>query len=508
MNKPVVLCILDGFGMRDESYGNAVNQANKPNFNKLWNQYPHTLVHADGEFVGLPDGQMGNSEVGHMNLGAGRVVYQSLVRLNNEIKDGSFFENKVLKDAMDNAKNNHLHIFGLLSDGGVHSHIDHIIGLLEMAKKNNVENVYVHVITDGRDVGPKTCLTYIDQLQHAMEDLGVGQIATISGRYYAMDRDKRWDRVELAYNAIVCAKGDTFTNAHDYIQSQYDAGNTDEFILPAVNANVAQAIYDHDSVICANFRPDRAIQLSGVLTNPNYNPKPESPVFVPQYRPQDLYFVSMMKYADDVLGEIAYPPETIKNGLGDVLSANGLSQLRIAETEKYPHVTFFFDGGEDREISGCKRILIDSPKVATYDLKPEMSANEVCDALINELETNTPDVVILNFANPDMVGHSGMLEPTIKAIETVDNCIGKIYEEVEKLGGVMLITADHGNSDKVLNDDGTPNTAHTTALVPLIVTKENIELLSDGRLCDLAPTMLSLLDVKQPEEMTGHSLIK
>lgn len=508
MTKPVVLCILDGFGMRDETYGNAVAQANKPNFDRLWNEFPHTLIHADGEHVGLPNGQMGNSEVGHLNIGAGRVVYQSLVRLNNEIANREFFANDVLVKAMENAKNHHLHIFGLLSDGGVHSHINHILALIEMAKEQDVKEVYVHVITDGRDVGPKTCETYIKQLQAKMDELQLGKIATISGRYYAMDRDKRWDRVELAYDAIVEAKGTTFDDPIKYIESQYAEGITDEFIKPAVNANVMQKIEDNDSVICANFRPDRAIQLSGVLTNENYDPKPESPIFKPEYRPKNLMFVAMMKYSEDVICEIAYPPETISNGLGETLSKAGIKQLRIAETEKYPHVTFFFDGGEEKEYPGCKRILIDSPKVATYDLKPEMSANEVCAALINELETNTPDVVILNFANPDMVGHSGMMEPTIKAIETVDNCLGQIYDEVNKLGGVMLITADHGNSDKVLNEDGSPNTAHTTSLVPLIVTKKGVELKEDGRLCDLAPTILSLVGIDQPAEMTGENLIK
>lgn len=506
--KPVVLCILDGMGIREEVYGNAVAQANKVNFDMLEDKYPHTLLHADGGYVGLPDGQMGNSEVGHLNIGAGRVVYQSLVLLNNAIADQSFFANEHLMHAMTNAKDHNLHILGLLSDGGVHAHINHILALLEMAKKEEVNNVFVHIITDGRDVGPQTCLTYIKQLQDKIDELGVGCIASISGRYYAMDRDKRWDRVELAYNAIVEASGNSFDNVIDYVNASYEEGVFDEFIKPAFNKNIAQPIKDNDSVVFANFRPDRAIQLSGVLTNPNYDPKPESPVFKPNYRPTNLVFVGMMKYHDDVNGEIAFALPKLNNGLGEVVSKAGLNQLRIAETEKYPHVTFFFDGGEEKEYPGCKRLLIDSPKVATYDLKPEMSAYEVCSNLINELKTNTPDVVILNFANPDMVGHSGKLEPTIKAIEAVDDCLGQIYQVVDNLGGVMLITADHGNSDKVLNEDGSPNTAHTTSLVPLIVTKEGVELKEDGRLCDLAPTMLDLLGVEQPSEMTGHSLIK
>lgn len=508
MKKPVVLCILDGMGMREETFGNAVAQANKPNFDMLWNKYPHMLLHADGENVGLPTGQMGNSEVGHLNIGAGRVVYQSLALLNKAIDEETFYANEVMMKAMNNAKDHNLHILGLLSDGGVHAHIKHIIALLEMAKRNNVENVFVHVITDGRDVGPQTCLTYIHELQDAIKEIGVGEIATISGRYYAMDRDKRWDRVELAYNAIVCAEGNEFEDADAYINAQYEEGIYDEFIVPAVNKNVKQKIMDNDSVIFANFRPDRAIQLSGVLTNPNYDPKPESPIFKPSYRPENLTFVQMMKFSDDVIGDIAFSLEKIVNSLGEVLANNNLTQVRIAETEKYPHVTFFFDGGVEKELPGCKRILIDSPKVATYDLQPEMSAPQVCEALVKELKENTPDCVILNFANPDMVGHSGMLEPTIKAIETVDTCLGEIYQTVESLGGCMLITADHGNSDKVLNEDGSPNTAHTTALVPFILTDDTKELVEDGKLCDLAPTILDELGVSQPSEMTGRSLIK
>ena len=440
MRKPVLLTILDGFGFRDEVFGNAVRQANKPNFDRYYEKYPHTTLRADGEFVGLPQGQMGNSEVGHLNIGAGRVVYQSLALLNKEIETKSFFENKVLKKAIDNAKDKAFHIIGLLSDGGVHSHINHILALLEMAKINDVKNVYVHCILDGRDVEPKSAIKYVQQIQAKINELGIGQIASISGRYYAMDRDKRWDRVEQAYNAIVCAKGKSFTDPIKYIENEYENERTDEFILPAYNENVKEKINDGDSVVFANFRPDRAIQLSSVLTNKNYNPKKDNPIFIPEYRPQNLVFVQMMKYSDDVIGDIAFALEELKNTLGDVVSANNLTQVRIAETEKYPHVTFFFDGGIEKEITGCKRVLIDSPKVATYDLKPEMSAYEVCDNLLKLIEANETDLYILNFANPDMVGHSGMLEPTIKAIEAVDECLGKIVDALLEKGGYALIT--------------------------------------------------------------------
>ena len=508
MRKPVLLAILDGFGFRDEIKGNAVAQAKKPNFDKLYKHYPHATLRADGQFVGLPEGQMGNSEVGHLNIGAGRVVYQSLALLNKEIEDQTFYNNEKLKNAMSNAKNNNLHILGLLSDGGVHAHIDHIIAIIKMAKKNSVDNVYIHVFLDGRDVDPKSATGYILKLQEAMDKIGVGIIASISGRYYAMDRDKRWDRVELAYNAVVKGEGSEFIDPTVYIESQYAKGIVDEFIVPAINSDFKQKMKDNDSVIFANFRPDRAIQLAASITNPEYNPKPEEPIFIPTYRPKNLNFVQMMKYNDAVIGEIAFKLIDLKNTLGEVVSKAGLNQVRIAETEKYPHVTFFFDGGVEKKLNDCKQILIDSPKVATYDLKPEMSIYEVTEALIKNLEEGNTDLVILNYANPDMVGHSGMLEPTIKAIEAVDECLGKITEVIFRLNGYSIITADHGNADKVLNSDGTPNTAHTTEKVPVIVTKENVELRTDGALCDLSPTLLDLLGVEQPIEMTGKTLIK
>lgn len=501
--KPVLLAILDGVGLRGEEHGNAFAQANKPNFDRYYSKYPHSMLEASGLPVGLPDGQMGNSEVGHTNIGAGRVVYQSLTRVNKEIKEGTFFTNEVLLSAVANVKENNskLHIMGLLSDGGVHSHIDHVIAMLKLAKENNVEKVYVHAFTDGRDVGQKSALEYFGQLDKAMAEYGVGELATIAGRYYAMDRDKRWDRVELAYDTVVLGEGLTFQNAEEYINGQYEQEIYDEFIVPARKEGVDGSIQDNDSVVFVNFRPDRAIQLSAVLTNPAY----ES--FEPKRRPQNLVFVSMMKYSDDVNSVIAYEPQDLKNTFGEYVSHLGLKQLRIAETEKYPHVTFFFNGGSNDVFPGEERILINSPKVATYDLQPEMSAYEVTDALLAAINEDKFDTIILNFANPDMVGHSGMLEPTIKAIEAVDECLGKIVDLVLEKGGAAIITADHGNADEVLTDDDKPMTAHTTRNVPFIVTEENVELRDLGALCDIAPTLLDMLGQNQPEEMTGESMI-
>ncbi len=508
MKKPVLLAILDGFGLSDVEYGNAVAQANTPNYDRLCEKYAFSTLHADGEHVGLPEGQMGNSEVGHLNIGAGRVVYQSLVLINKAVKEKTILENEVYVNAMNNAKDKNLHIMGLLSDGGVHAHINHMIGMLNMAKEMGVENVFVHAFLDGRDVDPKSAETYLNQINEAMAEIGVGKLATVSGRYYSMDRDKRWDRVELAYDAIVSAKSEnTFTDAVEYVKASYEKEIYDEFIMPAVNSEVAQEIKDGDSVIMMNFRPDRAMQLAGVLTNPEYNPKPEDPVFVPSYRPE-VTFVQTMKYSNDVKGDIAFVPQKLDNTFGQVVSEAGLNQLRIAETEKYPHVTFFFDGGEEVNLPGMEKVLINSPKVATYDLKPEMSAYEVTEALLTELDKDVHDTIILNFANPDMVGHSGDLEATIKAVEVVDECLGKVIDKVVELDGAALITADHGNSDKVLNEDGSPNTAHTTAIVPCVLVKENVELRDGGALSDIAPTLLQLLNIEQPAEMTGKTLLK
>ncbi|MGL4589797.1 MAG: 2,3-bisphosphoglycerate-independent phosphoglycerate mutase [Mycoplasmatales bacterium] len=510
MKKTVLLAILDGFGHREETFGNAVAQAHKPNFDRLWNEYPNGFLHADGGYVGLPDGQMGNSEVGHLNIGAGRKVYQSLALINKEIKDGEILKNEQLVKAMSVGKEKGLHLMGLLSDGGVHSHIDHLFGLIDMAQVNGVKDLYVHAFLDGRDVDPQSGINFVEKLQAKLDEVGIGQIATVSGRYYAMDRDKRWERVELAYDAVVAGTCElSYTNAVDYVKASYEQDVYDEFVLPAVNESYTK-INDEAAVVFYNFRPDRASQLAGVLTNPEYNPMAEeNPVFTPKYRPMNLTFIQMMKFSDEVKGEIAYSLIKLDNTLGEYVSSLGLSQLRIAETEKYPHVTFFFDGGIEKDLPNASRILINSPKVATYDLKPEMSAYEVTDALLAELDKDYLDLVILNFANPDMVGHSGMLEPTKKAIEAVDVCLGKIIEKIEACGGAAIVTADHGNADVVTNPDGSPNTAHTTNLVPFIVVKKDVELdLTEAALCEIAPTLLDLLGQEQPAEMTGRSVIK
>ncbi|GIN62352.1 2,3-bisphosphoglycerate-independent phosphoglycerate mutase [Robertmurraya siralis] len=506
---PVALIILDGFACRDEVKGNAVAQANKPNFDRLWKQFPHSHLTASGEAVGLPDGQMGNSEVGHLNIGAGRIVYQSLTRVNLAIRNGEFGENETFNDAINHVKKNgtSLHLFGLLSDGGVHSHIQHMYALLKLAADKGVEKVYVHGFLDGRDVGPQTAPTYIKEALEKMKEYGVGEFATISGRYYSMDRDKRWERVEKSYRAMVYGEGPSYTDPLQLIEDSYEKGIYDEFVLPSVitkdNGEPVATIEDNDAVIFYNFRPDRAIQISNTFTNKDFRSFDRGPK-----HPHNLHFVCLTHFSETVDGYVAFKPTNLDNTLGEVLSQNGLKQLRIAETEKYPHVTFFMSGGREAEFPGEKRILIDSPKVATYDLKPEMSAYEVTDALLAEIEADSVDAIILNFANPDMVGHSGMLEPTIKAVETVDECLGRIMDLILQKGGAAIITADHGNADEVITMEGNPMTAHTTNPVPVIVTKEGLELRNDGILGDLAPTMLDLLNLQKPAEMTGTSLIK
>ncbi|WP_445505565.1 2,3-bisphosphoglycerate-independent phosphoglycerate mutase [Niallia sp. 03091] len=506
---PVALIILDGFALRSERMGNAVAQANKPNFDKYWNEYPHATLVASGEEVGLPEGQMGNSEVGHLNIGAGRIVYQSLTRVNVAIREGNFEKNETFVNAIKHVKEKgkNLHLFGLLSDGGVHSHIEHMFALLRLAKEEGVKNVYIHGILDGRDVGQKTAEKYIKETQEKIKEYGVGEIATISGRYYSMDRDQRWDRVEKSYRAMVYGEGPSYSNPLDVVEDNYKNEIYDEFVLPSVitkeNGEPVATIQDEDAVIFYNFRPDRAIQISNTFTNEDFRSFDRG-----ANHPKNLYFVCLTHFSETVKGYVAFKPTNLDNTLGEVLSQNGLKQLRIAETEKYPHVTFFMSGGREAEFPGEKRILINSPKVATYDLKPEMSANEVTEALLKEIEADNFDAIILNFANPDMVGHSGMLEPTIKAIETVDECLGKIITLIEQKGGKAIITADHGNSDEVVTLDGKPMTAHTTNPVPVIVTEKGAELRTDGILGDLAPTMLDLLGLEKPAEMTGTSIIK
>lgn len=506
--RPVALIILDGFGIREEEHGNAVKQAHKPNFDRYWNEYPHNQLKASGEAVGLPEGQMGNSEVGHTNIGAGRIVYQNLTRIDLAIRNDEIKDIPAIKGAIENAKKHDsaLHLFGLLSDGGVHSHINHLFALLKVAADNGLEKVYVHGFTDGRDVGQRSAEQYIKETLEKFEEYGVGAFATISGRYYAMDRDKRWERVEKAYRAITYGEGEKYTDPIQVIRDSYEKEIYDEFIVPAVitkeDGTPVATVQDHDSVIFFNFRPDRAIQLSTVFTNEAFDA-----FDVGEKHPKHLYYVTMTEYSDDVKAEIAFPPEELVNTLGEVLSKHGLRQLRIAETEKFPHVTFFMNGGRHEEFPGESRILINSPKVATYDLKPEMSAYEVTDALLKEIENDTQDVIILNFANPDMVGHSGMLEPSIKAVEAVDECLGKVVDLILEKGGTAIITADHGNSEEVLTADGRAMTAHTTNPVPVIITEKDIEVRDGGILADLAPTVLDLAGVEQPKEMTGKSLI-
>ncbi|WP_088104150.1 2,3-bisphosphoglycerate-independent phosphoglycerate mutase [Halalkalibacter urbisdiaboli] len=506
--KPVALIILDGFAMRDEVKGNAVAQAKKPNFDRYWNQFPHATLEAAGEAVGLPEGQMGNSEVGHLNIGAGRIVYQSLTRVNLSIREGDFFENQTFHDAMTHAKEKKsaLHVYGLLSDGGIHSHINHLFALLDLAKRENVEKVYVHGFLDGRDVGPTSAESYIKALEEKLEQLGNAELATLHGRYYAMDRDKRWDRVEKSYRAMVYGDGPTYTSATEVLEDSYKNGIHDEFVIPSVITKDGQpvgTIQDNDAVIFFNFRPDRAIQMSQVFTNEDFRGFDRG-----DKHPTNLHYVCLTHFSETVNGFVAFKPTNLDNTLGEVLSQQNYKQLRIAETEKYPHVTFFFSGGREEPFPGEERILIDSPKVATYDLQPEMSAYEVTDALLADIEADKHDAIILNFANPDMVGHSGMLEPTIKAVEAVDECLGKVVDAIVAKGGAAVITADHGNADEVITVDDKPMTAHTTNRVPVIVTSEDVTLRQDGILADLAPTVLSLLGGKQPEEMTGKTLIK
>lgn len=507
--KPVALIVLDGFALREETKGNAVKQAKKPNFDRYWNEFPHATLKACGEAVGLPEGQMGNSEVGHLNIGAGRIVYQSLTRVNVSIREGEFFENETFLAAMNHVKEKgtNLHLFGLLSDGGVHSHIHHLYALLKMAKEQNVKNVYIHGFLDGRDVGPQTAKQYIEELNEKIAEYGVGEIATISGRYYSMDRDKRWDRVEKAYRAMVYGEGPSYKNAFECIDDSYKNGIYDEFVIPSVmtkeDGSPIATIQDNDAIIFYNFRPDRAIQISNTFTNKDFRSFNRGPK-----HPENLFFVCLTHFSETVDGYVAFKPVNLDNTLGEVISQGGLKQLRIAETEKYPHVTFFMSGGREETFPGEERILIDSPKVPTYDLKPEMSAYEVTEALLKEIDADKHDAIILNFANPDMVGHSGMLEPTIKAVEAVDECLGKVVDRILEKGGVAIITADHGNADEVVTLEGKPQTAHTTNPVPVIVTKKGLTLRNDGILGDLAPTMLELLGLEQPKEMTGKSLIE
>ena len=507
--KSLVLCIMDGFGKNDSDYGNAIHAAATPRLDELKAKYPCTFIGASGLDVGLPNGQMGNSEVGHTNIGAGRVVYQELTRITKSIEDGDFFENPALKAAVQNAIDNGtaLHIMGLMSDGGVHSHNTHAWAIVEMAKKMGLTRVYLHCIMDGRDVPPTSGKDYVAEAQQKLAEIGVGKIATVIGRFYAMDRDNRWERVSRAYNALVKGEGIHTNDPVKAIEESYqkvdaDGKNvTDEFIEPTVCLENEGRIGKNDSVIFFNFRPDRAREITRTFVDPDFTG------FEREFFP--LTYVCMTQYdatMPNVL--VAFAPEELTNTLGEYLAANGKTQLRIAETEKYAHVTFFFNGGSEAVNEGEDRILVPSPKVSTYDLKPEMSAYEVSEKVNAAVRSGKYDVIILNFANCDMVGHTGVFDAAVKAVEAVDTCVGTLYDAVMEMGGVLLVTADHGNADKMLAEDGSPFTAHTTNLVPFIVAGYPCKLRDGGRLCDIAPTMLQILGLPQPKEMTGVSMIE
>ncbi|MGD9886966.1 MAG: 2,3-bisphosphoglycerate-independent phosphoglycerate mutase [Bacilli bacterium] len=499
--KPMMLVIMDGFGLTDTKVGNAIAAAKTPNLDYLFQNYPNTTLGASGEDVGLPEGQMGNSEVGHLNIGAGRTVYQSLTRLNIAVRNQKLDKIPAIQKAFSQAKANQskLHIMGLLSDGGVHSHIEHILYLLEKGVKFGIKEVVVHAFLDGRDVPPRSATIYLKQLQDKINELGNSKIGVISGRYYAMDRDKNFDRLQLAYDALVYNNG-MLKDVFQGISENYANGISDEFVVPYI-ASIDSNIEDGDSVIFANFRPDRAIEMSVSLTNPDLVPLKNKHYF------NNLTYVSMMPYSENVRGELAFSLQELDNTFGEIISAQGLTQLRIAETEKYAHVTYFFDGGEDKEIPLSTRILIPSPKVPTYDLMPEMSAYLVCDRVLKELDSRKYDVVILNFANCDMVGHTTVFDATVKAVETVDECVGKIYHKIMELDGTLMIIADHGNAEKVFDEFGKPFSAHTTNPVPCIITKKGLKLRKDGILGDVAPTMLQLMNITKPQAMTGISII-
>ena len=503
MTKKAVLIILDGYGLAAPTAGNAIAQAKKPNLDRLFSQNPSSKLSASGLDVGLPQGQMGNSEVGHTNIGAGRVVFQILPKMSQEIENGKFFQNPVYIKAMEDAKakGKALHILGLMSTGGVHSHLSHVFGILDMAKQRGVEKVYVHCFLDGRDVAPKSGAGFIKQLKEKCEELGNARIATVQGRFYGMDRDKRWDRVEQGYNAIVCGEGIADADPVHAIEESYAQEVTDEFVKPVVCCSEG-VINQGDSVIFMNFRPDRAREMTWALNLPDFDGFQRKKTVYP------LSYVCTAQYDETLPLPIAYPPEVIENTLGDYISAHGLKQFRVAETEKYAHVTFFFNGGVEKQTEGEERCLVPSPKeFATYDLVPEMSARKVADKCVEAIASDKYDLVVCNFANCDMVGHTGVMDAAVKAVETVDECMGRIMEETAKHPDtVLVVTADHGNADCMFDENGKVNTAHTTNKVPFTVCMPGISL-KDGKLADIAPTILEIMGLKQPEEMTGESLI-
>ena len=503
--KPTVLLIMDGFGLNDRHEANAVYEANTPNIDKLMEECPFVKGNASGLAVGLPDGQMGNSEVGHLNMGAGRIVYQELTRITKAIQDGDFFDNKAFLEAVENCKKNNstLHLYGLLSDGGVHSHNTHLYALLELAKRQGLTDVCVHCFLDGRDTAPTSGKEFIEELEAKIKEIGVGQIASIEGRYYAMDRDNRWERVGKAYDAMVYGEGNKADNAVDAIKASYAADVTDEFVVPTVIDENGK-ISANDSVIFFNFRPDRAREITRTLVDDDFTG------FERRNGRFPLYYVCMTQYDATMPNvDVAFKPASLENTFGEYIAKKGLSQLRIAETEKYAHVTFFFNGGVEAPFENEDRALINSPKVATYDLQPEMSAYLVCDEVLKRIESDKYDAIILNYANCDMVGHTGVFDAAIAAVEAVDECVGKTVDAVLAKGGIALITADHGNADKMMEEDGSPFTAHTTNLVPLIIAGAgNVLIREGGVLADLSPTMLKLMGLEQPKEMTGKSIIK
>ena len=503
MNKtPTTLIIMDGFGMSGGTVGNAVRAAQTPRLDQFFQEFAHTELSASGLDVGLPDGQMGNSEVGHTNIGAGRVVFQDLPRITKSIADGDFFQNPAYNHAMDacKEKGTSLHLMGLLSDGGVHSHIQHLFALLKMAKDKGLEKVYIHAFLDGRDVSPTSGADFVAQTVEKCRELGVGKIATVMGRYYAMDRDKRWDRVEQAYDAMVYGESAAFNPVPvAAVKDSYAAGITDEFVEPVV-CDQDGTISDNYSVIFFNYRPDRAREITRTLVDPDFDG------FTRQFFP--VTFVCNTEYDATMPNvEVAFPRNTVRNGLGEYLSQMGMTQLRIAETEKYAHVTFFFNGGSETVFPGEDRVLVASPKVATYDLQPEMSAYEVCDKCVERIESGAYDVIILNYANCDMVGHTGVFDAAVRAVETVDTCVGRVVDATLKMGGIAMITADHGNAEQMVEPDGSPMTAHTTNPVPFILCGAGTELRTGGRLADIAPTILDVMGLACPEEMDGKTLI-
>ncbi|MBQ6825967.1 MAG: 2,3-bisphosphoglycerate-independent phosphoglycerate mutase [Clostridia bacterium] len=510
MKKPIVLTIMDGFGFNDDKAVNAIDKAKTPRLDKIFKECPTTQIGASGMDVGLPDGQMGNSEVGHTNIGAGRVVYQELTRITKAISDGDFFTNTAFLNAVENCKKNDsaLHLLGLLSDGGVHSHIEHLYALVELAKRNGLKKVYIHALLDGRDVPPTSAADFIDALNAKLDEIGCGKLATVMGRFYGMDRDNRWERVGKAYAALVYGEGVKSDDAAKAVRTSYTLKDeegkfiTDEFVLPTVIEGT-ERIKTGDSVIFFNFRPDRAREITRTFVDDEFNG------FERLNGRQNVYYVCMTQYDASMPNvEVAFKPQTLENTLGEYLSKNNMTQLRIAETEKYAHVTFFFNGGREVMFDGEDRILVNSPKVATYDLQPEMSANEVCDKVCEAIEKGIYDVVILNFANCDMVGHTGFFDAAVKAVETVDTCVGRVEDSVLKMGGIMLLTADHGNADRMIDTDGSPFTAHTTNPVPFSVIGKDCSLREGGKLCDISPTIIKLLGLAQPEEMTGKSIIE